>query len=152
MPIHPPSPPSISIEDEDRVGLAFLALAISVLVGNGLIAVALWLVTTLLAEAPASDVPVVVGMPYYILVGGTLIGIVVAGVTMWGLLSPVNSTYRRGGLAAVAAFATAAGMLVAMPVNHLLGRSGLLGLVVIYGLGALLLSRRLDVQERGAPS
>ena len=152
MPIHPPSPPSISIEDEDRVGLAFLALAISVLVGNGLIAVALWLVTTLLADAPASDLPTVVGMPYYVLIGGTLTGIVVAGGTMWGLLAPVRSTYRRGGLSVVAAFATAAGMLVAMPVNHLLGRSGLLGLVVIYGLGALLLSRRLDAQTKALPS
>ena len=108
MPIHLPSPPPVSIEDEDRVGLAFLALAISVLVGNGIIAVALWLVTTLLADAPASDLPVVVGMPYYVLVGGTLTGIVVAGGTMWGLLAPVNSTYRRGGLSMVAAFATAA--------------------------------------------
>jgi len=147
MAIHPPAPPPISIEDEDRVGLAFLALAISVLVGVGLLAVALWLVTTLLADAPASDTPVVTGAPYYVLVGGTLTGIVVAGVTMWGLLAPVRSTYRRGGLSVVAAFATAAGMLVAMPVNQVLGKPGLLGMVLVCGGGALLLSRRLAHQS-----
>ena len=151
MSINPPIPPPISIEDEDRVGLAFLALPIAVLVGVGIIAVSLWLVTTLLADAPAGDTPIVTGAPYYVLVGGTLTGIIAAGVTMWGLLAPVRSTYRRGALSVVAAFATAAGMLVAMPVNHLLGRSGLLGLVVVCGLGALLLSRLLHSQAKDVP-
>jgi hypothetical protein len=145
----PPHPPSISIEDEDRVGLAFWAMAMSVTVGIGLVSVALWVVSTLLADMPASDTPVIDGAPFYVLLGGTLLGIVVAGLTTWILLAPVRSTYRRGGLSIVSAFATAAGMLVTMPVNQLAGRTGLVGLVVFCGLIALLLSRRLSAERHG---
>lgn len=139
----PPRPPPISIEDEDRVGLAVTAMAASVFLGVGLIAVALWLVSTLLAGAAPSDQPVLDGAPFYVLVGGTLTGIVVAGFATWTMLAPVRSTYRRGALSIVSSFATAAGMLVTMPVNQLLGRSGLVGLAVACAAGAVLLSRRL---------
>jgi len=140
----PPRPPPISIEDEDRVGLAFLAMAISVSIGIGLVTVALWVVSTLLADMPAGDTPIIDGAPFYVLVGGTMLGVAAAGLINWMLLAPVRSTYRRGGLSLVSAFATAAGMLVAMPINQLAGRSGLVGLVVVSGLVALLLSRRLS--------
>ena len=139
----PTRPPPISIEDEDRVGLAFLAMAISVSIGIGFVTVALWVVSTLLADMPASDTPVIDGAPFYILVGGTMLGVGVAGLITWTLLAPVRSTYRRGGLSLVSSFTTAAGMLVAMPVNQFAGRTGLVGLVVLSGMVALLLSRRL---------
>ena len=140
----PPRPPPISIEDEDRVGLAFLAMAISVSIGIGLISVVLWVVSTLLADMPASDTPIIDGAPFYVLVGGTMLGVGIAGLITWTLLAPVRSTYRRGGLSLVSSFTTAVGMLVAMPVNQLAGRAGLVGLVVFSGLVALLLSRRLS--------
>ena len=139
----PPRPPPISIEDKDRVGLAFLSMAISIALGIGLITVALWVVSTLLIDVPASDTPVLEGAPFYLLVGGTLTGIVVAGLVTWTLLAPVRSAYRRGGLSMVSAFATAAGMLVAMPINQFAGRAGLLGLIAACALVAWLLSRRL---------
>jgi hypothetical protein len=140
----PPRPPPISIEDEDRVGLAFLAMAISVTIGIGLVTVALWVVSTLLADMPPSDRPVIDGAPFYVLVGGTMLGVAVAGLITWTLLSPVRSTYRRAGLSFVSAFATAAGMLVTMPVNQLAGRTGLVGIAALCGVVALLLSRRLS--------
>lgn len=146
----PPHPPSISIEDEDRVGLAFLAMALSVTVGIGLVTVALWVVSTLLADMPASEKPVIDGAPFYVLVGGTMLGVGVAGLITWTLLAPVRSTYRRGGLSVVSAFATAAGMLVAMPVNQLAGRTGLIGMVALCGVVALLLSRRLNAVRDGS--
>ena len=146
----PPRPPPISIEDEDRVGLAFLAMGVSVSIGIGLVTVVLWVVSTLLADMPASDTPVIDGAPFYVLVGGTLLGVGVAGLITWMLLAPVRSTYRRGGLSVVSAFATAAGMLVAMPINQLAGRTGLLVLVVFSGLVALLLSRRLSSERNSS--
>jgi len=124
-------------------------MALSITIGIGLVSVALWIVSTLLADMPASDTPVIDGAPFYVLVGGTLLGIVVAGLTTWMLLAPVRSTYRRGGLSIVSAFATAAGMLVTMPVNQLAGRTGLVGLVVFCGLISLLLSRRLSAERNG---
>ena len=73
-----------------------------------------------------------------------MLGVLVAGLITWTLLAPVRSTYRRGGLSFVSAFATAAGMLVTMPVNQLAGRTGLVGIVALCGVVALLLSRRLS--------
>jgi hypothetical protein len=142
--MNPPlRPPPISIEDEDRVGLAALAMSFSITLGVGLVTIALWIVTTMLRDAAPADTPVVEGAPFYVLVGGTMTGVFVAGLVTWTLLAPVRSTYRRGGLAFVSAFATTAAMLVAMPVNAVAGRTGLVALIAVCGGAAWLLGRRL---------
>ena len=51
-----------------------------------------------------------------------------AGVVAWRLLAPVPSTYRRGGLSVVTAFATVLPMLLCMAANQLAGRAGLVAL------------------------
>ena len=48
----------------------------------------------------------------YLLVAGTLGGLVLAGIVAWRLLAPIDSTYRRGGLSLVSAFATVPAMLI----------------------------------------
>ena len=73
---------------------------------------------------------------------GTLAGLVLSGAVAWRLLSPLGSAYRRGGLAMVSAFATVIAMLLCIPVNQLLGHSGLGGLSVLSLLASLLLARR----------
>lgn len=78
----------------------------------------------------------------YLLFGGTLAGILLAGFTAWGLLGPVESLYRRGGLAMVSAFATVLVMLVCIPINEWFGRNGLFLLLACFGLAAALLGRR----------
>jgi hypothetical protein len=77
----------------------------------------------------------------YLLAGGTIAGILVAAAIAWILLEPVQSTYRRGGLAMVAGFATAVVMLVCIPVYQLLGQAGLAGLLVL-SAGVSILSWR----------
>jgi hypothetical protein len=81
-------------------------------------------------------------LPFYLLFLGTTIGILLAAVTAWALLGPVDSTYRRGGLAMVCAFATVILMLVCIPVHQLTGRSGLLVLLGVSGAMAVLQLRR----------
>jgi hypothetical protein len=76
----------------------------------------------------------------YVLFGGTLAGVLLAAFAAWRLLSPVTSTYRRGGLAMVCAFATVLAMLLCIPVHKMLGRSGLLGLLSLSGVIAILLA------------
>jgi hypothetical protein len=78
----------------------------------------------------------------YLLFGGTLAGLLVAGVTAWWLLEPIQSTYRRGGLALVAGFATAMVMLICIPIHQLLGRGGLAGFLILCAGTALLAGRR----------
>jgi hypothetical protein len=68
------------------------------------------------------------GAPLYLLFFGTLAALAAAGVVAWRLLAPVVSTYRRGGLSLVSAFATVLAMLVCIPAHQLAGRAGLAGL------------------------
>jgi hypothetical protein len=81
-------------------------------------------------------------LAFYLLVGGTLAGVLLAAFSAWHMLEPVGSTYRRGALSIVAAFATVLVMLVCMPVHQRFGRGGLFGLLAVCGVAALLLARR----------
>ena len=78
----------------------------------------------------------------YLLFGGTLAGILIAAGAAWRLLGPIESTYRRGGLAMVSGFSTVLLMLICIPVNQLLGRTGLIILLALSGIAAVLLGRR----------
>jgi len=78
----------------------------------------------------------------YLLFGGTLGGILSAAGMAWWLLRPIESTYRRGGLAMVSGFATVLLMLICIPVHQFLGRSGLFALMAICTVSAALLARR----------
>jgi hypothetical protein len=79
----------------------------------------------------------------YLLFGGTLLGIALAAWAAWRLLGPIASAYRRGGLAMVSGFATVLLMLVCIPINQLLGRTGLTVLLGLSGAAAALLGRRV---------
>jgi hypothetical protein len=80
--------------------------------------------------------------PFYLLVGGTLGGIFLAGYAGWRLLDLIPSTYRRGALSLVCGFATVLLMLICIPVYQLLGRTGLYLLLGVCGVVAALLGRR----------
>jgi hypothetical protein len=79
---------------------------------------------------------------FYLLVGGTLSGILIAAAAAWWLLGPIQSAYRRGGLAMVCGFATVLVMLVSIPLYQLLGRSGLILLLAASAVAAALLGRQ----------
>lgn len=78
----------------------------------------------------------------YLLFGGTLGGVLAAAGMAWWLLGPIESTYRRGGLAMVCGFATVLLMLICIPVHQILGRSGLFGFMAMCMVAAALLARR----------
>ena len=78
----------------------------------------------------------------YLLFGGTLSGIVLAGWAAWRLLDPIESAYRRGGLAMVSGFSSVLLMLICIPINQLLGRTGLIILLGLSATAAALLGRR----------
>jgi hypothetical protein len=78
----------------------------------------------------------------YLLFGGTFAGIVLAAAAAWWLLGPIASSYRRAGLAMVCGFATVVVMLICIPIHQLVGRSGLIALLVVCALASALLARR----------
>jgi hypothetical protein len=81
------------------------------------------------------------GAPLYLLAGGTLGGLVLAGVVAWRLLAPLDSTYRRGALALVSAFATVPVMQLYRPLDAAFGTPALLAAAALAAGAAWLLSR-----------
>jgi hypothetical protein len=119
---------------------SFLAAALACALSAGLMVVT---ATVLLVEALRGEVNQEnLTLRLYLLFGGTLSGIVLAGWAAWRLLYPIESAYRRGGLAMVSGFSTVLLMLICIPVNQLLGRTGLIILLALSAVAAGFLGRR----------
>lgn len=120
--------------------LGFLAAALACAVSAGLLVVT---ATVLLVETLRGGAqPESLTLRLYLLFGGTLGGVLIAAGAAWRLLGPIESVYRRGGLAMVSGFSTVLLMLICIPVNQLLGRTGLIILLVLSAIAAALLGRR----------
>jgi hypothetical protein len=120
--------------------LGFLAAVLACAVSAGLMVVT---ATVLLVDALRDKTyPESLTLRLYLLFGGTLAGILIASWAAWRLLGPIASTYRRGGLAMVSGFSTVLLMLICIPINQLLGRTGLISLLAVSGIVAALLGRR----------
>jgi hypothetical protein len=92
---------------------------------------------------PANPTPEIASGPaFYLLVFGTLAGLLGAGIVAWRLLAPILSLYRRGGLSLVTGFATVLPMLLCMVANQLAGRAGLAALAAVAFLVAVWLGGR----------
>ena len=123
----------------DPIRLAFLAMGSGM--AFGLAVVSLTVLGVDLVR-PATPPPGVASGPaFYLLLLGTLGGLILAGVVAWRLLGPILSTYRRGGISLVTAFATVLPMLLCMVANQIAGRIGLatlaaVALLAAFGLGA----------------
>jgi Na+/H+ antiporter NhaC len=127
--------------DPERHGgtLGFIATAGASAVSVGLVVIT---ATVLGVDTLRSGVPTGLSPALYLLFSGTLGGILAAAGTAWWLLQPIESTYRRGGLAMVSGFATVLLMLICIPVHQFLGRTGLGALIAACTVAAALLARR----------
>ena len=127
----------------------FLAVALAGAVSIGLTVIT---ATVLVADALRSRYGAAnLELRFYWIVGGTLAGILLAGFAGWRLLDPVTSTYRRGGLAMVSAFATVVLMLLCTRIFDLFGRNGLLGFLGLCAVISAFLAyqaQRLKAQMR----
>ena len=119
-------------------GFVATAVGCGALVGLSIITVTVLVVDSLRARAGTSNL----NQSFYLLVGGTLTGILAAAYAAWRLLAPVESAYRRGALSIVCSFATVLLMLICIPVHQMLGRDGLLLLLGLSGVAALILAHR----------
>jgi hypothetical protein len=127
---------------EDLIGLAFRSVGFAIAAGSALIALTLWGVQRLLAGAPASAVPVVNGPAPLLLLLGTVAALCLSGGLAWRRLAPIESFYRRGGLSILSAFGTFLVAVLAAPLHHFTGTTGLLSLALVAGATAAVLGRR----------
>jgi hypothetical protein len=78
-----------------------------------------------------------------IVIYGTVTGVFLAGGVAWALMKPVDSNYRRGGLAMVSAFGGfLLSVILTMMVRGLLGDAALPGLGLVATLIAVFFARR----------
>jgi hypothetical protein len=124
----------------DPVSLVAAALGAGLSAGLALVGATVAALSAL--RPPPGATEPVLGAPVYLLLGGTLGGLLLAGVVAWRLLAPLRSTYRRGGLALVAAFATVVVMQVYRPLDAAFGIPALLGAAAVAALVAWVLARR----------
>lgn len=131
----------------EHVGVAFRAILFGTTAGTGLVAAAMWGVRTLQLQYPSTTAAT--GGPIFALgVGGTLAGLLLASGLAWSLMRPLRSSFRRGGFAVIAGFATIILMLLTIAVDVIGGRWALLGFAALCALGCLLLARRVAVGFR----
>jgi hypothetical protein len=123
---------------ERTVHFVAASIACAVLVGLTVITATVLAVDTLRNGAAPRNLD----QSFYLLVGGTLLGVLLAAYAAWRLLAPVDSLYRRGGLSIVSAFGTILLMLICIPVHQLLGAAGLLGLLGLSAIAAFVLARQ----------
>jgi hypothetical protein len=107
--------------------VSLVAAALGAGLSAGLALVGATVAATAALRPPAGANEPAFGAPLYILLFGTLGGLLLAGVVAWRLLRPLQSTYRRGGLAMVSAFATVALMQIYRPLDAAFGVPALLG-------------------------
>ncbi len=134
----------------DFIGLAASGVGAGILLGVGLIATMLWLVRTSQIGVVPSEAPDLNSATANILLYGTPTALFVAGVTTYSILRPIGSSYRQGGLAMVAAFASLVVSLVTMPLDRLAGRWGLALFALACGVLTYRLVRRAARQARAA--
>ena len=122
--------------------VSLVAAALGAGLSAGLALVGATVAATAALRPPAGTTEPALGAPLYLLLFGTLGGLVLAGVVAWRLLRPLQSTYRRGGLALVSAFATVVLMQIYRPLDAAFGVPALLAAAVLSGALALLLGWR----------
>jgi hypothetical protein len=124
----------------DPVSLVVAALGAGLSAGLALVGATVAATAALRPTAGTSEPAL--GAALYILLFGTLAGLLLAGVVAWRLLRPLQSTYRRGGLAMVSAFATVVLMQIYRPLDAAFGVPALVGGAVLTAGLAWLLARR----------
>jgi hypothetical protein len=124
----------------DPVSLVVAALGAGLSAGLALVGATV--AATAALRPTAGTTEPALGAALYILLFGTLAGLLLAGVVAWRLLRPLQSTYRRGGLAMVSAFATVVLMQIYRPLDAAFGVPALVGGAVLTAGLAWLLARR----------
>ena len=123
----------------DPVSLVAAALGAGLSAGLALVGATVAVMAAL--RPPEGSTDPALDARLYLLLFGTLGGLVLAGVVAWRLLRPLESTYRRGGLALVSAFATVVLMQIYRPLDAAFGMPALLVAAVVAGALALILIR-----------
>ncbi len=139
-----PNPLGLDAPTEDRVPLAIAAVGTAAAVAVSWFSLVTF-ATAMLRDQAVTDISAVDPSAAYvnILLYGIPAGLAMAGVTGWILMRPIDSLFRRGGLAVVGALAgTVLAMMLTFTAHAALGNGALIGLAVLAAVAALRLGGR----------
>ena len=128
---------------DDPFGLVLGGIAFGLVLGLALQAMVGFAVRTAQASSPPAGGLDLNSLPARILLVGTAVAALAAGMATWRVVSPLRHPWRQGMIAIIAGFGSFALAVVTQPVDRLLGRPGLIGLAIVAGAGAMWLARRL---------
>ncbi|MEO8294370.1 MAG: hypothetical protein ABI613_02565 [Gemmatimonadota bacterium] len=138
-------------EPHDPIPLAISSVALSVLLGTAIMSIFLLVNRSMVRGLPANGAPDVNQPAANLLLVGAFATLILPALATWNLLAPLNSAYRRGGLAMVSAFGAILVSLLSMPLNELAGVWGLVGLLAGALVLALAVSRKVLRERRAFP-
>jgi hypothetical protein len=131
-----------SPDGTEHVGLAFRALGFGIALGVAFQAMVTFGVRTLVDGSPVER-PEFGSPPVMLLLGGTFVGLLAAGIATGSVLTPIRNLWRQAMFGVVAAFASFALSLITIPVYQAFGRTGLLVLAAGFGLVCFGIGRSL---------
>jgi hypothetical protein len=131
-----------SPDGTEHVGLAFRALGFGIALGVAFQAMVTFGVRTLVDGSPVER-PEFGSPPVMLLLGGTFVGLLAAGIATGSVLTPIRNLWRQAMFGVVAAFASFALSLITIPVYQAFGRTGLLVLAAAFGLVCFGIGRSL---------
>jgi hypothetical protein len=144
-PVTPISP----LNERDLVPLAISTIGMAIMLGTAIMTVFLLLNRSMIRELPVTPEarPDVNQPAATMLMAGVLSTLIVPMITAWGLLSPIEATYRRFGFAMVSGLGAIVVSILAVPANEFLGTRGLAGLLVLSLVACLVLARRVFTER-----
>jgi lysylphosphatidylglycerol synthetase-like protein (DUF2156 family) len=137
------------LNQRDLVPLAVSAIGFAIMLGTAIMTVFLLLNRSMVEKLPVTpDARPDVNQPAAtLLLVGVLCTLIVPMLTAWGLLSPIEVTYRRFGFAMVSGLGAIVLSILAVPAHEFMGIRGLVALLVLSLVACLLLGRRVYAER-----
>ena len=131
--------------ERDLVPLAVSTIGLAIMLGTAIMTLFLLLNRSMVKALPVTPDarPDVYQPAATMLLVGVMCTLLIPMVTAWGLLGPIEVSYRRFGFAMVSGLGALVVSILAVPANELLGTNGLVGLLALALVTCLLLGRRV---------
>lgn len=132
-------------EPRDLVPLAVSTIGLAIMLGTAIMTVFLLVNRSMVQDLPVTPEarPDVYQPAATILLVGVMSTLIIPMITAWGLLAPIEVSYRRFGFAMVSGLGALMVSILAVPANEFMGIRGLVVMLALSLLACLLLGKRV---------
>ena len=148
--LNPPIPDALNPAIQgDLVPLAVSTIGLAIMLGTAIMTVFLLFNRSMVQDLPVTPDarPDAYQPAATMLLVGVMCTLIIPMVTAWGLLRPIEVSYRRFGFAMVSGLGALVVSILAVPANEFLGIRGLVALLALALLSCLFLGKRVWTQR-----